>query len=168
MFWGAMNRKENEDAVIFFMNNIWPYINKENKEIKFYIVGSKPTDKVKSFESENVIVTGFIEDPKEYFKIMDLSVIPLRYGAGIKIKVLESLAAGIPVITTDVGAEGINLENGKNSYIVNSSSKFIEKINYLIKHEDKLLKLQEGGLKLIKENYDESNKINSLKKFLDR
>ena len=79
-----MNRKENEDAVLYFINNIWNNINKEN--VKFYIVGSKPSEKIKNLENENIVVTGFVENPKEYFSIMDISVVPLRLGAGIKDK----------------------------------------------------------------------------------
>lgn len=168
MFWGAMNRKENEDAVMFFMDSIWPYINKEQNNVKFYIVGSKPTDKIKALESKDVIVTGFVEDPKEYFNMMDLSVIPLRYGAGIKIKVLECLAAGIPIITTNIGAEGINLKHGKNSLIVNTADEFVDSMNHLIDNKQILLKLQNNGLKLIEENYDINEKINSLNKFFIR
>lgn len=168
MFWGAMNRKENEDAVIFFINDIWPYINKKDYNVKFYIVGSKPTDKIKSLESDDIIVTGFVEDPKDYFNIMDLSVIPLRYGAGIKIKVLESLAAGIPVITTDVGAEGINIINEKSALISNESRGFIKNINNLLENRGKLNELECEGLKLIKNNYDVSGNIKTIKKFIDR
>lgn len=168
MFWGAMNRKENEDAVVFFVDNIWPYINNVDNNIKFYIVGSKPTERIKELACENIVVTGFVEDPKDYFNIMDLSVIPLRYGAGIKIKVLESLAAGIPVITSDVGAEGINLKHNENSYIANSASEFIECINYILDNKDILSNIKDSGLRLINANYDIDGNINSLSKFFDR
>lgn len=167
MFWGAMNRKENEDAVLFFINDIWPYINKTNYDIKFFIVGSNPTEKIKNLANEDIIVTGFVEDPTSYFNCVDLSVIPLRYGAGIKIKVLESLAAGIPVITTDVGAEGINLKNKINAYINNNAKEFIDSINYMLANESELTKLSKEGLKLIEKDYDYSTKINSLNKFLN-
>ncbi|WP_419741929.1 glycosyltransferase [Paraclostridium dentum] len=167
MFWGAMNRKENEDAVLFFINDIWPYINKTNYDIKFFIVGSNPTDRIKNLASEDIIVTGFVEDPTVYFNYVDLSVIPLRYGAGIKIKVLESLAAGIPVITTDIGAEGINLENKINAYINNNAKEFIDSINYMLANEAELTKLSKEGLRLIEKDYDYGTKINSLNKFLN-
>lgn len=168
MFWGAMNRKENEDAVIYFIDEIWPGINKKNNNVKFYIVGSKPSEKIKSLASEDIIVTGFVEDPKDYFNIMDISVIPLRYGAGIKIKVLESLASGIPVITTDVGAEGINVVNGKSALISNKPEEFIKNINDILDDRSKLYELEYEGLELIKNDYDVNEKIRTIRKFIDR
>ena len=126
-----MNRKENEIAVLDFVNNIWPYVDKENT--KFYIIGANPSKKISDLKDDNIIVTGFVEDPKEYFSIMDLSVVPLTLGAGIKIKVLESLANKIPVITTSVGAEGIKY---KNEFIVcDDFSLFAQNINYLKENE---------------------------------
>ena len=136
--------------------------------MKFYIVGSKPSEKIKSLASEDIIVTGFVEDPKDYFNIMDISVIPLRYGAGIKIKVLESLASGIPVITTDVGAEGINVVNGKSALISNKPEEFIKNINDILDDRSKLYELEYEGLELIKNDYDVNEKIRTIRKFIDR
>ncbi|MPM05929.1 hypothetical protein SDC9_52224 [bioreactor metagenome] len=164
MFWGAMNRIENEDAVLFFIDNIWPNINKEN--VKFYIIGSKPSKKILELANDNIIVTGFVDDPSEYFSIMDISVVPLRLGAGIKIKVLESMANGIPTITTTVGAEGIEVVDEEEIFITDDWNEFAIKINKL--KEDKGLreKLSNNAYKKIKEKYSfESNK-NILSEFV--
>lgn len=110
LFWGALNRIENEDAVVWFLTDILPIIKQNKPNIKIYIVGNMPSNKVKSFQSTNIIVTGFVENPIEYFEKATLAIAPLRLGAGIKIKVLESLAAGLKVISTSVGAEGIDDE----------------------------------------------------------
>lgn len=107
MFWGAMNRFENEDAVLWFVEKIFPIILEARNDVKFYIVGANPSDKIISLQSENIIVTGFVDDPLVYFEICSISIVPLRLGAGIKIKVLEALAAEMPVVTTSVGAEGV-------------------------------------------------------------
>ncbi|ERK32131.1 glycosyltransferase family 4 protein [Clostridium intestinale] len=156
MFWGAMNRNENEDAVIYFMENIWNSIDK--KDTKFYIVGSKPSERIKSFSSENVIVTGFVKDPKEYFEVMDVSVIPLRLGAGIKIKVLESLANNIPVITTSVGAEGIGIRNRVDGFVTNDVNEFVQHLEELKNNTSLREEIKNNALNLIKSKYSfESN-----------
>lgn len=127
MFWGAMNRKENEIAVLNFINYIWPNIEKEN--VKFYIIGSNPSERILKLQSNNIIVTGFVDDPSEYFSIIDLSIVPLTLGAGIKIKVLESLANRIPVITTTIGAEGIVYTD--ELIVSDDYEEFAEKVNMI-------------------------------------
>lgn len=164
MFWGAMNRKENEDAVLYFMKKIWPKVDKS--ECKVYIIGANPSKKIKSLASQNVIVTGFIDDPIEFFKIMDLSIVPLRLGAGIKIKVLESLAAKIPVVTTSIGAEGINLTNKENALITDSPDEFASYINLLKNNKDLYNKIRNNGYSLILNNYNMENNIKVLKQML--
>ncbi|HBT3065703.1 TPA: glycosyltransferase [Klebsiella aerogenes] len=107
MFWGAMNRKENEDAVMWFINEIMPIILKKIPNFKLYIVGSSPSQQLSSLSNKSIIVTGFVESPIEYFEKAEVAIVPLRFGAGIKIKVLEALEANIPVVTTSIGAEGV-------------------------------------------------------------
>ncbi|ULJ32491.1 glycosyltransferase [Klebsiella quasipneumoniae] len=108
MFWGAMNRKENEDAVIWFINEIMPIILEKVSCFKLYVVGASPSPYLQSLANESIIITGFVESPIKYFERAEVAVVPLRFGAGIKIKVIEALEAKIPVITTTVGAEGVS------------------------------------------------------------
>ena len=164
MFWGAMNRMENEDAVMYFINEIWPNVNKEN--VKFYIVGSNPSAEVKKLESKNIVVTGFVEDPKEVFEKMDISIVPLRLGAGVKIKVLESLAAGLPVLTTDVGAEGIMVENRRDILIENNPKEFAESLNKLIVDKEKRYIISSNGKRVIQKHYFKGYNSEVLKSIL--
>lgn len=105
LFWGAMNREENEIAVLKFLELYHDLI--IEKGYKLYIVGNKPNQKVLNLASSNIIVTGFVEDPSEYFIKAELGIVPLVSGAGIKVKTLEMLACGMKVISTSIGAEGI-------------------------------------------------------------
>jgi len=107
LFWGAMNRKENIDAAQWFIDDIFPLILKEVPDCILFAVGANPPKKLLKRQSYNIRVTGFVEDPFPYFEIAKVGIVPLRMGAGIKIKILELLAARVPVVTTSVGAEGI-------------------------------------------------------------
>lgn len=166
MFWGAMNRKENEDAVIYFMDKIWSSVNKQCT--KFYIVGSKPSERIKNFSSENVIVTGFVKDPKEYFEHIDVSVIPLRLGAGIKIKVLESMANGIPVITTSVGAEGIGITNGIDGFVTDDTNEFTHYLEVMRENRTLREEIKDNALKLIKSNYSFESNYSILREIFEK
>ncbi len=166
MFWGAMNRSENEDAVFNFINNIWNLVDKQNT--KFYIVGANPSKKILDLRCENIVVTGFVENPSEYFQIMDVSVTPLLLGAGIKIKVLESLAAKIAVVTTSIGAEGIGIIDGEHAYITDDNKEFSERINLLKSDKNKRKYIEEKGYELIKSNYSLERNKSVLKEIFEK
>lgn len=125
-FIGQMGRKENEEAAIRLIN-IFEKISIENK--KLYIVGARPSERLLSLCKENVVITGFVDDINDYvLRNCDVACFPLNSGAGIKIKVLEALALGIPVITNDIGAEGID-ENYEYLIHAETNDDFIRQIS---------------------------------------
>jgi glycosyltransferase involved in cell wall biosynthesis len=109
LFWGAMNRQENEEAALVFFEKFGARLAAGGYTL--YVVGNAPSERVKKLASEHVVVTGFVEDPTPYFVKCAVGVVPLLSGAGIKIKTLEMLKSGIPVVATSIGAEGIEHEN---------------------------------------------------------
>ncbi|MGZ3756178.1 MAG: glycosyltransferase family 4 protein [Mucilaginibacter sp.] len=114
VFFGAMSRLENQNAVEWFLKNIWPQVNSYfNGAVKFVIVGGGlPNNKHKEYmQYENVEVTGFVVNPQTIFGAAFCFVVPLQLGAGIKVKVLEAMYAGVPVITNGIGIEGIPAKN---------------------------------------------------------
>ena len=132
MFLGAMNRFENQDAILWFISKIFPKIQNQYANVKLYIVGGNPPTKITSLACENIEVTGFVDSLKVYFEKAHIAIVPLRYGAGVKIKTLETLAAKIPTIATEIGAEGI--PNDENLIVANSEALFSEKINCIFKN----------------------------------
>jgi hypothetical protein len=107
MFFGNMSRQENIDAVVWMARDILPRIREQFPEAHLWIVGAHPSQEVIALSGSHIHVTGFVEDPMDIFAHTHLAVVPLRLGSGVKIKVLETIAAGIPTVTTPVGAEGI-------------------------------------------------------------
>jgi len=107
LFFGALNRKENVDAVLWFVHDIYPSVLKKFEDSKLYVIGANPPSKISKLNSNNVIITGFVNNPAKYFETCQVAIAPLRMGAGIKIKLLEYLAARLPIVATSVGAEGI-------------------------------------------------------------
>ncbi|WP_256973617.1 glycosyltransferase [Nostoc sp. T09] len=131
LFWAAMNRPENEEAILTFINKCFIPLQKQEPKFKLYIVGASPSKKVLALASQQIIVTGFVEDPTSYFEKAEVGIVPLLQGAGIKLKTLEMLEAGLPVIATSVGSEGVDA-TGKN-LLVNDS--FDEWLSLLINYE---------------------------------
>jgi len=110
LFIGGFSHRPNVDAILWFCRDIFPNFIKKYPDLVLYIVGSNPPKEVNDLSSKNIIVKGFVSDEELsvlYGKIR-LVVVPLRYGAGIKGKIIESLYHGVPVLTTNCGAEGID------------------------------------------------------------
>lgn len=116
LFFGALNRLENEKSIIWFIENVWIKI--YNKSLKLYIVGGGVKKELidYSIKYENIVIIGFVTDPTTIFRKCFAMVVPLQYGAGIKIKSLEALASGIPLLSNSIGIEGIEVNN-LNEYL---------------------------------------------------
>jgi glycosyltransferase involved in cell wall biosynthesis len=108
LFWGAMKRRENEEALLNFIESTFLPLRRRGLPLKLFVVGSDPSERVKRLSSDDICVTGFVEDPKTYFEAADIGVVPLLSGAGVKLKTLEMLAAKLPVVSTPLGAEGVD------------------------------------------------------------
>lgn len=107
LFWGAMQRPENEEALLNFIDTIFLPLRRRGLRLKLFVVGSDPSDRVKRLNSDDICVTGFVENPGKYFESADIGVVPLLSGGGVKLKTLEMLAAKLPVVSTPLGAEGV-------------------------------------------------------------
>lgn len=157
LFVGGFNHKPNYDAILWFLDEIFPKIIEKNSEIKVIIVGSNMPNDIKEKESEKIIIKGFVSDEEllELYKSSRLVIVPLRYGAGIKGKVIEAFYNGVPVITTNVGIEG--MKNASNvAIIANTSEEFSSKILEYYNDNESLIKLSEAGIDYVN-NYFSKN-----------
>jgi glycosyltransferase involved in cell wall biosynthesis len=107
LFWGALARTENSESALWLGRELMPALWEYLPEARLILAGSQPPPSVLGLASPRIDVTGFVADPQSVFDRSDIAVLPLFRGAGIKVKVLECLAAGLPVLTSSIGAEGI-------------------------------------------------------------
>lgn len=107
LFWAAMERPENEQAILNFVDKCFKKLLQQDRNFKLYIVGSNPSKKVLALAGKHITVTGFVEDPTIFFEKAEIGIVPLLKGGGVKIKTLEMLEAGLPVVATSIGAEGV-------------------------------------------------------------
>lgn len=114
LFFGAMGRQENSLSALWFIDNVLP--NLTDLPVNFVVIGGNPPEELKSREGKNIHITGFVDDIRPYFESAMCFVAPLILGAGIKVKVLEALSSGIPVLTNKIGIEGIPAHN-RREYI---------------------------------------------------
>jgi glycosyltransferase involved in cell wall biosynthesis len=136
---GLMDYLPNEDAAMYFSNEILPLIKSEIPEIEFYIVGKNPTNKVLRLgKAKGITVTGPVEDVRSYIAESVVFVVPLRMGTGTRFKILEAMSTGIPVVSTSIGCEGIKVINNQNILIADTPGGFSKAIKSLI--NDKALR----------------------------
>jgi len=155
IFIGHYPHFPNEDAVIYFANKIYPLIRKKIKDIEFLIVGSNPTESVMRLSKKDGIkVIGTVDDVRPYLYMSDVFVNPIRFSAGIKGKVLEAMAVGLPVVSTHFGAYGINARHNHQILLADNPYEFSQQVIRLL--NDNLLyeRLAVNARKLVEEKYD--------------
>jgi glycosyltransferase involved in cell wall biosynthesis/uncharacterized HAD superfamily protein/hypoxanthine phosphoribosyltransferase len=153
LFIGSFVHLPNVDAVVYFLKEIFPLIKQRMPDVRFYIVGSNPPKQVLSLQSDAIVVTGYVKDVAPYFDNCKVFVAPLRYGAGVKGKINQSMSYGLPVVTTSIGAEGIELIDGENTLIADEPEEFAEKVAILYEDEKLWNKLSQSSIKNVEQYY---------------
>src|SRR5665213_1836603 len=154
LFAGSMDYSANVDAVVWFVNHIWPAISQEHPALSFAIVGRDPTPEVRALAGDRVRVTGTVPDVRPYYAGALAAVVPLRIGSGTRLKILEAMAAGIPVISTKLGAEGLDLEDGTHLLLADSASEMIAAVSRLAASRELWLRLSRSGREVVSRLYD--------------
>ena len=155
VFTGSMDWHPNEDAVVFFCDHILPLIQAELPEVKFLIVGSNPTERVLRLgKKQGVVVTGWVEDVRPYIASAGVFIVPLRIGGGTRLKILQALAMQKAVLSTSIGCEGLNLQQGEHILVADEPRQFAEETIKLIRNESLRRKLGENGRTFVQEKYD--------------
>ena len=118
LFIGTLTWEANVDGLLWFFDRIWPALTQAHPDLKFYIIGKNPDARIaeRTQNMPGVELTGFIEDLEPWYKRSRVFVIPLRFGSGIKVKLLNAFYRGIPVVTTPIGTEGLNLTSGEDLF----------------------------------------------------
>lgn len=154
VFTGMMAYTPNHDGMHYFLDEIYPHILEEKPDTKVYIVGNRPPQDLKERASEQVKVTGFVDDVRPYVWQSSVFVVPLRMGSGTRLKVVESLAMKKPVVSTSLGCEGIAVEDGKSILIEDDPEAFARSILRLFEDRELYDELTENGYEVIKNNYE--------------
>lgn len=165
LFVGGFNHKPNYDAMIWFVNHIFPSVLEELPSTKLYIVGSNPPDDIVRLNSEHIVVTGFVTDEElnKYYSSCRVVVVPLRYGAGVKGKVVEALYHQVPIITTSIGAEGLT-DIHELAKITDDEREFVNMIIQLYQDKHEWEKVSQQSKRYIEQNFSVFSAIKQIEK----
>ncbi len=163
LFTGGMSYIPNESAVIFFIENIFPLIKNVIPNIKFYVVGLDPSSQILNYNSKNIIITGFVEDIREYFKRACVVVVPIIVDdGGYKIKVLEAMAMAKPCVSTPLGIKCLDIENEVNVIVADNPQLFADNVIRLIKNEEIRKTIGKNARALVEKKYSTEDMCKSI------
>lgn len=159
LFYGAMYRDENHKSVMWLLDEVLP---KLPKEYHLTVVGGRPRKELLDRADERVTVTGFVEDVVPYFERCLCLTAPLVLGAGIKVKVLEAMSAAIPVLTNDIGIEGIEAQDGRDYFHCDQAGEYVGKIIALGEDTELVRQIGQNGRRYVAEHFDLEAKYQEL------
>lgn len=158
---GNMRTLQNQDAALFFAQEVFPLIMKNNPRAVFYIVGAEPSNKILSLASEHIVVTGFVESVENVIKDACLCVAPVRIAAGIQNKILVSMGCGVPVIMSSLISQPIQeLRNGSNCLIEDNPASIADLCLSLMNDKKKRNSIGRNGRQLIIDSYSWDKTLN--------
>lgn len=147
LFIGGFQHRPNIDAVLFFVQQIYPLVSEHLRDAKFYIIGDKAPPEIAALATERIIVAGLQRDVRPFFDSVKLSVAPLRFGAGIKGKINQSMGFGVPVVATSLAVEGMPLTNREDILVADRPEDFAQALVELYESEELWTRLSENGLR---------------------
>jgi len=153
LFIGGFQHTPNTDAVLFFLTKIYPIVKARLQEAKFYIIGDKPPPEVVALAGKNIVITGLQRDVRPFFESVRLSIAPLRFGAGVKGKINQSMAWGVPVVATSLAVEGMELTFGEDVLVADEPEEFARALVTLYESPELWNRLSQNGIEKTRSLY---------------
>ena len=153
LFIGGFQHRPNIDAVLFFVEEIYPLVRDRLPDTKFYIIGDKAPPEIVALASDRIVVAGLQRNVRSFFDSVRLSVAPLRFGAGIKGKINQSMAFGVPVVATSIAVEGMNLADHEHVLVADEPQDFARALIELYESEELWKRLSQNGISKTQELY---------------
>jgi glycosyltransferase involved in cell wall biosynthesis len=151
---GAMDWRPNKEGLAWFLDEIWPDIEKLNSELRFYIAGKNMQHEFFEYDSDNLVVEGEIFDAVEFINSKAIMIVPLLSGSGMRVKIIEGMAMRKCVIATSMAAEGIRCEHGKDILIADTADEFYRSILQCITNPNKWREIGENARKTVERDHD--------------
>ena len=169
-FLGNYPHDPNRDAVMYFLTEMWAELKRRVSGIKFYVIGRGPTKDILAAarEDHDIIVTGQVDDVREYLEKVKVFVAPIRLGKGFRGKILEAMAMAIPVVSTRLGAEGIAVRDRDNIMLAESPEEFVRVTEELFQDGELCRRIGLNGRRLAEENYSWEKGVEILEDVLER
>ncbi len=155
VFTGKMDYRPNIDAALWFAEEILPLVREEIPDAHFYVVGQSPHSRLDVLRGKpGITLTGLVPAVVPYLQAASVFVVPLRMGSGTRLKVLQAMAAGCPIVSTRVGAEGLSVVDGQELILADTAKEFARAVARLQKERDKAAEMGACARQFVKDHYD--------------
>jgi glycosyltransferase involved in cell wall biosynthesis len=166
LFIGSFLHHPNVDGIVWFVSKVFPLIAASIPGARLQIVGNAPTEEVKALASPQVEVVGFVPETAPYLEAADVSVAPLRFGAGVKSKIGEAMSYRLPVVTTSIGAEGFGVRAGEEILVGDSPAEFAAQVVRLLADEQLRESVAQAGFRFLDARFSEAAVRDRISEFL--
>jgi glycosyltransferase involved in cell wall biosynthesis len=155
LFVGSMDYHANIEAALEFARDVWPAMHASYPDFRFVVVGRNPPQQVRDLAAQpGIVVTGTVDDVRPWYRSAFAVVVPLRTGSGTRLKILEALAAGVPVISTRLGAEGLDVRDRENILLAETAPEMQQAVDLLSQSPERWQALAAAGHALVEREYD--------------
>lgn len=162
---GAMDWMPNQDSINWLLDNVWPVVHREVPQARLYLAGRKMPERLMHAQIDGVTVVGEVDDAMQFISGKLINVVPLLSGSGIRVKIIEAMSVGKAVVTTTVGARGIDYTDGENLLIANTPTEFARQIKRLLDDPYYCRRVGDAAARLVAEQYDVRRLTNRLLQF---
>ena len=165
---GAMDWMPNRESIEWLLDEVWPVVHREVPQAHLYLAGRKMPQKWMDTPMDGVTVVGEVPDAGYFIAGKQINVVPLLSGSGIRVKIIEAMAAGKAVVTTTVGAQGIDYTEGENLLVADTPAQFAAQIKRLVDDQEYCHSVGEAAARLVAEHYDVKRLTAQLLQFYDK
>lgn len=159
---GSMDWLPNVEGVEWFLREVWPKVHEALPGVRLYLAGRKMPERLMKLQSEGVTVVGEVPDAMDFIATKQINVVPLLSGSGIRVKIIEAMAAGKAVVATTVGAQGIDCRDGEEVLIADTAEDFVRQIRHCVEDPLYSQKIGENAAKLVAEKYNPDQQAQTL------
>ena len=152
---GAMDWMPNRDSIEWLLEKVWPTVHKEVPQAQLFLAGRKMPARLMKMKAEGVHIVGEVDDAMRFIAGKQINVVPLLSGSGIRVKIIEAMSVGKAVVTTTVGARGIDYTDGENLLIANTPDEFAHQIKRLVDDPVYCVQVGQAAARLVAEHYDQ-------------
>lgn len=158
----ALNWIPNQEALFWFLDQVWPRVLERIPDLNLHVAGKGTPDWIKKIDNRGVFIHGYVEDASLFIQQYDLMLVPLLSGGGMRLKIVEGMALEKCIISSPVGAEGINCTDGENILICSKPEDWVDRITEYFLHKEKFSSIGKNAGKLIKDEFENSKVIDRL------
>ncbi len=153
IFFGNMGYQPNVESAVYLVDEVMPLLKKLGVEAKLCIAGARPAKSIKAFSNSQIEITGYVDDIRQYVLASHLAVAPVIGGQGLQNKLIESMALGIPTLTTPYSHQALGGRIGKDIVVCEDPASFAQKIKYYLEHKDEAEIIGKAGRRFVERNY---------------